>query len=191
MRFRWDWLHPVVSVPYVPALGPVHPGALSADLFNAVADVANTGEFLPYDKDRRWFGRKDERLLVDEIIHTPDRTVVPTSSSAGRGLIKIYHYSPRTPEVGEVANWAHQWCTTYGTASGKLLWFQESGEGARGRLMLKIFSDRDLEVSDRVRTLEDCAVADTFPAFAEQLGVDGFSFLHQRPGTQTARSWSR
>jgi len=26
MSFRWDWLSPVVTVPYVPALGPVRPG---------------------------------------------------------------------------------------------------------------------------------------------------------------------
>ncbi len=180
MRFLWDWLRPVISVPYVPTLGPVQPGALSAELFNAVAGIAGTRRFLPYDKDGRWFRRKDERLLVDEIIHTPDRTVVPTLSRAGSGLIKIHHYSPRPPEVDEVAQWARQWHTTYRAASSKLLWFQESPERARGRLMLKTFSNRDLQVADRVCKLSNCDVADTFPAFAEQFGVDGFSFLHQR-----------
>lgn len=46
--------------------------------------------------------------------------------------------------------------------------------------MLKRFSDQDKRCCDRVVNLEDCDVADTFPAFVEQLGADGFSFLYQR-----------
>jgi hypothetical protein len=57
----------MVTVPYVPALGPVGPGALSEELFNAVVGVANTGRFLPYDKDQRWSSMKDERLIVTRL----------------------------------------------------------------------------------------------------------------------------
>ena len=40
MAIRWDWLQPVVTAPYVPALGPVHPGALTPGLMadSAFAD---------------------------------------------------------------------------------------------------------------------------------------------------------
>ncbi|MGW6922002.1 hypothetical protein ACWGA9_12085 [Streptomyces sp. NPDC054950] len=62
MRFRWDWLAPVLPVPYVPALGPVHPGDPLPDVFAAVAENAGTGRFLPHDKDRRWADHKQEHV---------------------------------------------------------------------------------------------------------------------------------
>ncbi|GAA1931389.1 hypothetical protein GCM10009753_76510 [Streptantibioticus ferralitis] len=35
-----DWLLPVTPVPYVPTIGPVHPGALDPALFADVVRVA-------------------------------------------------------------------------------------------------------------------------------------------------------
>lgn len=88
---------PVVTVPYVLTLGPVGPAALSVELFNAVVDIADRGQFLPYDKDRRWSSVKDERVLVEEIVHEPGRTVIPTLSTRGRGLVKSYSYGVDAP----------------------------------------------------------------------------------------------
>ena len=62
---------------------PVRPAALSAELFNAVVDVAGTGHFLPYDKYRRWSGNKDERIMTEEIVHEPGLTVIPTLATHG------------------------------------------------------------------------------------------------------------
>ncbi|XVQ10676.1 GNAT family N-acetyltransferase [Spirillospora sp. CA-255316] len=181
MRFRWDWLSPVVTAPYIPALGPVHPDVVSADLFDAVADVASTGRFLPYDKDRRWADRKDEHVLVQEIIHRPGRTVIPTLSTRGQATLKIHYYGGHLPDPAEVAEWAHKWNSTYGTRrGGRLIWLQETPDGARTRLMLKTFTSRDEDPTQPVLTLDECEDADTFAAFAEQLGVDGFAFLHRR-----------
>ncbi|MGB6164910.1 MAG: hypothetical protein WCF33_24215 [Pseudonocardiaceae bacterium] len=180
MRFQWDWLSPVIAVPYVPTLGPVVPGALSAELFNAVVDVADTGLFLPYDKDRRWSRMKDEWVIVNEIIHEPDRTVIPTFFTRGRGLVKIHYYGNNVPRLSETTEFSRTWCATSDAAAGRIIWFQNTPNGARTRLMLKKFSDQDKRCCDRVMNLEDCDVADTFPAFAEQLGADGFAFLYQR-----------
>jgi len=180
MRFRGDWLCPVVTVPYVPTLGPVGPGALSAELFNAVVDVADTGRFLPYDKDRRWSNSKDERVLVEEIIHEPGRTVIPTLSTRGHGLVKIYYYGADTPRLSQITAWFRTWCVTCGAVAGRVIWFTRTAEGARTRLMLKTFNDQDKQPCGPVMDLQDCDVADTFPAFAEQLAADGFAFLSQR-----------
>jgi len=59
--------------------------------------------------------------------------------------------------------------------------------------MLKTFTDRDKSTYGNVMELADCDVADTFPAFAEQLKADGFAFLYQRvqAGIPTDRFWSR
>jgi len=180
MLFRWDWLSPVVAVPYVPTLGPVGPGALSAELFKAVVEVADTGRFLPYDKDQRWSSMKDERVIVDEIIHEPGRTVIPTLSTHEHGLMKIHYYGGSAPRLSETTEWIHTWCATSGVAASRVIWFQKIPDGARTRLMLKTFTDQDKHHCHRVMHLEDCDVADTFPAFAEQLGTDGFAFLYQR-----------
>ncbi|MFC0041335.1 hypothetical protein [Actinomadura rayongensis] len=84
MRFRWDWLEPVVRAPYVPTLGPVPPGAVKAELFDSVLGLARTGRFLRFDKDRRWMDTKDEFVILDEVVHTAAETIVPalTRSSA-------------------------------------------------------------------------------------------------------------
>ncbi len=181
MRFRWDWLAPVVQAPYVPTLGPVQPGALSACVFDAVMSVAGTGRFLPYDKDRRWSARKDERVITEGVIHRPGLTVIPTLSTRGQGVVKIHHYGTGAPDPDEVANWSRKWSAAYGVGSCTLLWLQDSPDGARTRLMLKAYGDKDRAEHDaRVVKLGHCEVASTFPAFAGQLAEDGFAFLHRR-----------
>ena len=170
----------MVTVPYVPTLGPVGPRALSEEVFNAVVDVADTGRFLPYDKDRRWSSTKDERIIVDEIIHEPGRTVIPTLSTRGRGLVKVYCYGDSTPISREATEWLRNWCAISGAAAGRIIWFQSTPEGARTRLMLKTLTERDKHYHGHVMNLADCDAADTFPAFAEQLEADGFAFLCRR-----------
>lgn len=183
MRFRWDWLSPVVPIPYVPTLGPVQPRALSAQLFNAIVDVANTSRFLSYDKDRRWSAKKDERVIVDGIVHEPGLTMIPTFTR-GRGLVKIHHYGDSPPQLSELAQWTRTRWATFSLAAGRVIWFQHVPEGARTRLLLKTFGDQDKRDRSEAIQLTDCAVADTFHAFAEELGTDGFAFLYQRIKTR-------
>lgn len=179
MRFRWDWLSPVVPIPYVPTLGPVQPRALSAQLFNAVVNIADTGRFLSYDKGRRWSRKKDERVIVDGIVHEPGLTVIPTFTR-GRGLVKVHHYGDSPPRLSELAQWTRTRWATFSLTASRVIWFQRAPEGARTRLLLKTFGDQDKRDRSEVIQLTDCAVADTFPAFAEELGADGFAFLYQR-----------
>lgn len=125
MRFQWDWLSPAIAVPYVPTLGPVVPEALSAEQFNAVVDVADTGLFLPCDKDRRWSRMKDELVIVKEIIHEPDRTVIPTFCTPGRGLVKIHYYGNSAPRLSEATEGSRTWCATSGAAAGGSFGFKK------------------------------------------------------------------
>lgn len=95
MPFHWDWLKPVVHVPYVPTLGPVHPATLSASLFEEVLSVAGTGQFLPYDKDMRWSAVKEETVLVDAIDHSSGRTLIPAVDRRGARRLTVYAYGCR------------------------------------------------------------------------------------------------
>jgi GNAT superfamily N-acetyltransferase len=180
VSFRWDWLSPVISAPYVPTLGPVRPQALSADLFKAVIAVAGTGRFLPYDKDRRWSSKKDEHVLVNKIIQRPGLTVIPTLSTRGRGLLKIHHYGDDRPDVAQATEWARAWSPTPGVGAARLIWFEDAHESARTRLMLKTFGDQDSGHRGPAMHLTDCPYASTFAAFADEIGPEGFTFLHQR-----------
>jgi GNAT superfamily N-acetyltransferase len=58
-----------------------------------------------------------------------------------------------------------------GATTGRVVWFQENPEGAKTRLLLKTFRDQNKRHRGEAVQLADCAVADTFPAFAEQLGT--------------------
>ncbi|WP_333762911.1 hypothetical protein [Streptomyces sp. IBSBF 2390] len=90
MRFHWDWMEAVMPVAYVPTLGPVRQGDPLSQLFEAVVDIAGTGRFLPYDKDRCWSATKTERVLVDSVEHDQRQTCVPTLAEvpveAGRAV---------------------------------------------------------------------------------------------------------
>ncbi|MFG1998622.1 GNAT family N-acetyltransferase [Spirillospora sp. NPDC048911] len=183
MRLRWDWLSPRISAPYIPTLGVVGPGCVSADLFEAVLDVADTGRFLPWDKDQRWSDTKDERVLPSEIVHDPDRTLIPSLSLRGRGLIKLYCYGP-PPALHQTAEQAAKLAATYRAHGGaKLIWCDDHADDAKSRLMLKELSVDDSRNDNQITELRHCAAADTFNSFAEeadQAGEGGFLFLLQR-----------
>ncbi|MBV9031287.1 MAG: GNAT family N-acetyltransferase [Pseudonocardiales bacterium] len=80
----------------------------------------------------------------------------------------------------ELTRWTRKWRATFGTAAGRVIWFQDTPESARTRLLLKTFRNQDKRHHDEVMQLSDCAVADTFSTFVEQLQEDGFAFLYQR-----------
>jgi hypothetical protein len=42
---------------------------------------------LPFEKDRRWSHRKDHSVLVGEIIHQPDQTIIPVLSRRAGGVV--------------------------------------------------------------------------------------------------------
>ena len=180
MRFRWDWLEPVMHAPYVPTLGPVAPAALAPGMFRDIVAVSGTGRFLPYDKDRRWSDRKNEHVLVGEITHAPAATVIPTLSSTGSGLIKIHHYGARHPDLGRMTAYGQELSARYGAAHHRITWCQQTPHGARGRLLLKTFTNLDCCEPRSAVELTTSSNAATFPAFAQEAEQDGFMFLYQR-----------
>jgi hypothetical protein len=93
MGIRWSWLQPLMCVPYVPTLGPMHPAAVTVGLFADVIEVAGTGRFLSYDKDRRWGGAKDDQVLTGAIAQEPGLVLLPTLSARRTRCVKVHVYS--------------------------------------------------------------------------------------------------
>lgn len=197
MRFRPEWLRRVLHVPYVPTLGPVHPDALDPEVFDEVIAATVAGVMLPFDKDRRWSISKAETVLVDEIVHRPDLTIVPTVSRRGRGTIKTHVYGPTKPDTAALRAATRRWCATYGARTGRVVWFHPDttpdedaghvGQAATSRVLLKVFgtalvTDTLAASGTSIIDLDTAAptVRDTFTGFAEQLAEAGFGFLHRR-----------
>ncbi|WP_344899565.1 GNAT family N-acetyltransferase [Actinomadura meridiana] len=157
------------------------PEAVCAELFDAVLDVAHSGRFLPFDKDRRWAATKDEWVLVGDIVHTAAETIVPALSTRGGGLVKLYYYGATEPDLPELVCLGERLAKCHSVGAGnRVIWFSDRSDGASGRVMVKRFSSADDRLCNGIQVLADCPVADTFGAFADEIGPEGFQFLYQR-----------
>lgn len=193
MRLRADWLSRVLSVPYVPILGPVHPDQFTAemftDMFADVLSATRTSTALSFDKDRRWSHRKTDVVLVDEIQHSPDHTIIPVVVRRGGGTVKTYYYGT-APDMDALRAGTRRCRTAYGATHGRVVWFDPAAtvDAEHTRLLLKEFTDREPyphDAADLVRDLDDCApeVVATFEPFAHAMADHGFGYLLQRRTT--------
>ncbi|MGW6392495.1 GNAT family N-acetyltransferase [Streptomyces sp. NPDC055103] len=183
MFFRWDWLRPMLTAPIVPTLGPVHPDALSVDVFEDVLRAAVTGDFLPYDKDRRWGGEKDETVLRGDVVHQPEHTLVPTLSRRGRGTVKVFAYGHRGSVVDDAAELAAKLAAAHDAVNARVVRpLAPETSSPRGiRIQLKDFTARPCpDPGGPVRPVTDwpAAVQETFAPFAQAMAGDGLAFLH-------------
>lgn len=190
MDFRWDWIEPAMPVPYVPTLGPVHPDSALPDLFRAVLEVAGTGDFLPYDKDRRWSFRKEERILVDAVEQGPDRVLVPTLVERGVGMVKVHVYGAAPGSLSVGADLAQKLAAAHGAGKARIVWSLGTDQPetyARGgtRVQLKEFTRPGAGPDAPVQEYAHLPEGAGFAAFAEEMAADGFRFLygHMQAGT--------
>ncbi|MGP3969064.1 GNAT family N-acetyltransferase [Streptomyces sp. 6N223] len=184
MRFRWEWLRPVVTVPFVPTIGPVHPSVLTEDLFADILTAASTGEgFLRYDKDIRWSQRKDESVLTEDIVHRPGETLIPTLSRRGAGMIRVHLYDIESDSVLAASELAQKLAATHGTAKARVVRFlgPEVPKGRGVRIQLKDFSKALCPAPEGpVPPFSELPQQEraTFADFADEMAADGFAFLY-------------
>ncbi|MFB7971359.1 GNAT family N-acetyltransferase [Streptomyces rubiginosohelvolus] len=185
MFFRWDWLRPQLTAPIVPTLGPVHPDALTAGIFEDVLRAADTGDFLPYDKDRRWGGEKDERVLRRDVVHQRERTLIPTLTRRGRGTMKVFAYGLPDSVVNEAAELAAKLAAAHDVAGARVVrpLGPDTAHPRGTRIQLKDFTAAPCpDPGGPVRPVTDwpTSVQETFAPFAEAMAADGLAFLHTR-----------
>ncbi|MFD3914529.1 GNAT family N-acetyltransferase [Streptomyces sp. NPDC058603] len=183
MFFRWDWLRPQLTAPIVPTLGPIHPDALTVSVFEDILRAADTGDFLPYDKDRRWGGEKDEKVLREDVVHQPEHTLIPTLSRRGRGTVKVFAYGLPDSIVDEAAELAAKLAATHDVVHARVVrpLGPETTHSRGTRIQLKDFTAGPCPASDgpvRPVTNWPTAVQETFASFAETMAADGLAFLH-------------
>jgi GNAT superfamily N-acetyltransferase len=194
MAIRWDVLEPLVTIPYLPTLGPVHPDAVSLGLFTDVMAIAGSGEFLPHDKDRRWGGRKDEHVLASTTTQEPGLVLLPSLSIRRRRVqVTVYSRGPGTAlnRAVELGGWL---AGQRDAAAGRLVWFLPPGSdpdpaAACTRVQMRTFNPddgisgtaADIVPLDEVST----PVRATFSLFAARMAGEGFAFLHARIAEQS------
>jgi len=175
-----------MPVPYVPTLGPVRQGDPIPGLLEAVLDIAGTGRFLPYDKDRRWSARKAERILVDAIEHDQRQTLVPTLTERGAGVVKVHVHGAALDSLSVGADLARKLAAVHGTARARVVWFlgpEQPEAYAQGgtRVQLKDFAEGPGHApGGQVYEAKQLHEGSGFAEFAEQMAADGFAFLYQR-----------
>jgi GNAT superfamily N-acetyltransferase len=100
----------------------------------------------------------------------------------GGGSVKLYYYAAHEPDLIALQQFGERIAADHGAVAGsRVVWFSERPGQARGRIMVKRFSaDDDRASRDGVHDLAGCPVPDTFGAFADEVGPEGFSFLYQR-----------
>ncbi|MFI7679517.1 GNAT family N-acetyltransferase [Actinophytocola sp. NPDC049390] len=182
MRFRADWLREVLTVPYVPILGPVHPDLADAILFDEVLTAALEGVVLPYDKHSRWHRQRPEVPLVDEIVHQPKHTIIPVLSRRGAGTIKLFFYGAHSdlPELQKIVRVS---CRVHKAAHGQVVVFDQQPavrEGRVTRLLLKEFqAPSPRPGASPISELRPDQLTE-FLVLADRLAEHGFGFLGQR-----------
>ncbi|GAA2486411.1 GNAT family N-acetyltransferase [Streptomyces gobitricini] len=185
MFFRWDWLRPRLTAPIVPTLGPVHPDALTAGIFEDVLRAVSPEMSSPYDKDRRWGGEKDEKVLRENVLHQPERVLVPTLNRRGRGTVRVFAYGPRDSVVDEAAELAAELAAAYAVVNARVVrpLGPETTHPRGTRVQLKDFTAGHCPApAGPVRPITDLptAVRETFAPFAEAMPADGLAFLRTR-----------
>ncbi|MEV7603130.1 GNAT family N-acetyltransferase [Kitasatospora sp. NPDC089797] len=172
-----------VSVPYLPTLGPLHPDAMSSELLEDVFAVAGSGGFLSHDKDRRWADRKDEWVVVDDIVQDRERTLIPTIT--GRGILRVHLYGARG-HLLEAREAAVKLAVVHGAEKARVVWFQDVPDAAAAcnRVQLRTF-DRPAPAVGGIESLSEAPsqVAASFGVFAERLAGEGFAFLDSKLDT--------
>ena len=89
---------------YLPVLGPVH--CLSEKKDNLLFDIlknSSTNSFLDYDKNKRWFKEKPERIIISSI-NIIDKGLFLVSQNSFSKTINIYYYSNISHNEKTLAN---------------------------------------------------------------------------------------
>ncbi|MFJ8401045.1 GNAT family N-acetyltransferase [Streptomyces microflavus] len=185
MFFRWDWLQPQLTAPIVPTLGHIHPDALTVGIFEDILRAAETGDFLPYDKNRRWGGEKDEKVLREDVVHQPEHTLIPTLIPRGRGTVKVFAYGLPDSVTDEAAELAAKLAARHDVVNARVVrpLGPETAHPHGTRIQLKDFTAGPCPAPDGpVRRVTDwpTAVQETFAPFAKAMAAEGLAFLHTR-----------
>lgn len=84
------------DVIYLPVLGPVYISKKpTKTLLSDLLSNSMTDEFLMYDKNKRWFNKKMDKILISDILCRNTDIFIPLVDKL-RNVLKIFYYSNKT-----------------------------------------------------------------------------------------------
>lgn len=89
-----NYLGDIISVPYLPVLGPVHPREVSQKLLAEIEASSRSGVLLPYDKSRRWYKEPTERITTIHKAQDSKNMTIATTTKRGE---RHYFYGNVAP----------------------------------------------------------------------------------------------
>lgn len=83
---------------YIPVLGPVYVSGNSIkNLLHDVLKNSQTNKFLPFDKNKRWFQKRTEKIILPAIIINDKEIYIPVKDNF-KNILKIFYYSNNFPD---------------------------------------------------------------------------------------------
>jgi GNAT superfamily N-acetyltransferase len=174
---------------YAPILGPVYVSGKNKEklLFDILRN-SGSGEFLDYDKNKRWFKDKPEKILIS-LVANIDNGIFLTTRDDFLKVIKIYFYSdcqPNENHLKEVKQIAQKANKETGYFKLKLFYFQKQGFtypfDIHNIYLKQITSkDRDTTKYEDLGFYENLTQQQkkSFSDLGKEAEQDGFGFLWQ------------
>jgi len=79
---------------YLPILGPVY--FFEGSIKRVLQDVLNNSQeadFLSYDKNKRWYKHKTEKILLESIVFNNKELFIPVKNNLKNDMLKIFYYT--------------------------------------------------------------------------------------------------
>lgn len=172
---------------YLPVLGPV----FSADnpIKKILQDILNNSQvtdFLAYDKNRRWYKYKTEKILLESIVFNNKELFVPVKTRLKNNILKIFYYTESTIDDSRInkikkmaANVKDNQIDTF-----SLYFFQKPHTNikfTRHNIYLKTINKNDNlnQLSSSLEYFKNLSLETqkTFSSFSKGPNLSGFSFL--------------
>ncbi|PRY56014.1 GNAT family N-acetyltransferase [Glycomyces artemisiae] len=176
----------VGKAPCLPSLGPIHPDEDAAAIWSELLATTEAGEYLPYDKDRVWGGRKTARILTKAIVDSDAYVLIPVLNQRGAGTVDLYCYGNLERARRTGGDVGAKLAADHGVARARLVWFGKLPDRHAQRtvrVQLKTFVRGSNSCTDSehvaVCVEQPPASASGFRAFAVNAG-EGFPFLAER-----------
>lgn len=175
---------------YLPTLGPVYSAGKSFG--KVLEDILINSEnevFLSFDKNKRWFDAKTEKIILPAVEIWNDAVLIPTKCIFPHNAIKIYYYSDgplNQADFEKIRIMKKSLCKQEAAERCTLYCFQKSNLNENficHNIYLKIIDDNDeAALPDDIKFFHELsdAVAGTFGALTSEPELEGFDFLWRK-----------
>jgi len=173
---------------YLPVLGPVYASGKSVKIIlHDLLENLKTDSFLPYDKNKRWFKRKKEIIILSEVLIKDDQLLIPVESNFPKRALKFFYYgsNKQIAEIVERAKCLINASDKLRHIDNRFLCFSQKPKFSKKVVCRNIYlklidnQDRFKQSFHGINFLSDLSVEvrQTFRSLGKEPDLEGFNFL--------------